>query len=113
MMTFTKMEVFFLTLHTCQTLGQILLTCNPCQTDYCKLPLTKQVVFNLQNTHWIAGGPFFLSGVYAMGTKRSHTGVKCVTCSGLTNSREGQLRLPKSGLFGGNHLRTVLITEDS
>ena len=26
-----------------------------------------------------------LSGVYARGSKRSHTGGKCVTCSGLTN----------------------------
>ena len=34
---------------------------------------------------------FFLSGVYARGSKRSHTGGKCVICSGLTNSREGQL----------------------
>ena len=32
-----------------------------------------------------------LSGVYARGSKISHTGGKCVTCSGLTNSREGQL----------------------
>ena len=32
-----------------------------------------------------------LSGVYARGSKRSHTGGKCVTCSGLSNSREGQL----------------------
>ena len=32
-----------------------------------------------------------LSGVYARGSKRSHTGGKCITCSGLTNSREGQL----------------------
>ena len=32
-----------------------------------------------------------LSGVYARGSKRSHTGGKCVTCSGLTNLREGQL----------------------
>ena len=31
-----------------------------------------------------------LSGVYASGSKRSHTGGICVTCSGLTNSREGQ-----------------------
>ena len=30
--------------------------------------------------------------VYAMGSKRSHTGGKCVTCSGLTNSREGHLK---------------------
>ena len=29
--------------------------------------------------------------VYARGSKRSHTGGKCVTCSGLSNSREGQL----------------------
>ena len=28
-----------------------------------------------------------LSGVYARGSKRSHRGCKCVTCSGLTNSR--------------------------
>ena len=28
-----------------------------------------------------------LSGVYARGSKRSHIGGKCVTCSGLTNSR--------------------------
>ena len=28
----------------------------------------------------------FLSGVYARGSKRSHTGGKCVTCSGLKNS---------------------------
>ena len=34
---------------------------------------------------------FHLSGVNARGSKRSHTGGKCVTCSGLTNSREGQL----------------------
>ena len=27
-----------------------------------------------------------LSGVYARGSKRSYTGGKCVTCSGLTNS---------------------------
>ena len=33
----------------------------------------------------------FLSGVYARRCKRSHTGSKCVTCSGLTNSRDGQL----------------------
>ena len=32
-----------------------------------------------------------LSGVYARGSKRSHTRGKCVTCSGLTNSREEQL----------------------
>ena len=32
-----------------------------------------------------------LSGVYARGSKRSHTGGKCVTCSELTNSREEQL----------------------
>ena len=29
-----------------------------------------------------------LSGVSARGNKISHTGGKCVTCSGLTNSRE-------------------------
>ena len=28
-----------------------------------------------------------LSGVYARGSKRSHTGGKCVTCSGLANCR--------------------------
>ena len=28
-----------------------------------------------------------LSGVYARGSKRSHTGGKCVTCTGITNSR--------------------------
>ena len=33
---------------------------------------------------------YLLSGVYARGSKRSHTGGKCVTCSGLANSR-GQL----------------------
>ena len=33
---------------------------------------------------------FYLHGVYAGGSKPSHTGGKCVTCSGLTNSR-GQL----------------------
>ena len=32
-----------------------------------------------------------LSGVYARGSKISHTGGKCVTCSGLANSRKGQL----------------------
>ena len=32
-----------------------------------------------------------LSGVYARGSERSHTGDKCVTCSGLTSSREVQL----------------------
>ena len=36
-----------------------------------------------------AGGPFYL--VFARGNKRSHTGGKCVACSGLTNSRERQL----------------------
>ena len=35
-----------------------------------------------------AGGPFCL--VSARGSKRSHTEGKCVTCSGLTNSREEQ-----------------------
>ena len=49
---------------------------------------------------------FLLSGVYARGSKRSHTGGKCVTCSGLTNCRGQLLRQPKFGLFGGNHLRT-------
>ena len=45
---------------------------------------------------------------YASGSKRSHTvtGGKCVTCSGLTNSRGELLRYPIVGLFGGNHLRT-------
>ena len=33
----------------------------------------------------------FLSGVYARGSNRCHTGDKCVTCSGLTNCSEGQL----------------------
>ena len=37
-----------------------------------------------------------LSGVYARGSKISHTGGKCVTCSGLTNSIEGQLWKPSS-----------------
>ena len=47
-----------------------------------------------------------LFGVYARGSKRSsHTGGKCVTCSGLTNSREVLLRQPKFGQFGENHLR--------
>ena len=32
-----------------------------------------------------------LSGVYVSGSKRSPTGGKCVTCSGLTNSGDGQL----------------------
>ena len=32
-----------------------------------------------------------LSGVYVRGNKRSHKGGNCVTCSGLTNSRDGQL----------------------
>ena len=40
-----------------------------------------------------------LSGVYARGSKRSHTGGKCVTCSGLTNSREGQLWKPSSTIL--------------
>ena len=35
---------------------------------------------------------FLLSRVYARGSKRSHTGGKCVTCSGLTDSREQLLR---------------------
>ena len=33
-----------------------------------------------------------LSGVSARGSKRSHTGGKCVTCSGLTNSRRTTLK---------------------
>ena len=32
-----------------------------------------------------------LSGVYARGSERSNSGGKCVTCSGLINSREEQL----------------------
>ena len=32
-----------------------------------------------------------LSGVYARGSKRSHTGGKYITCSGFIDSREGQL----------------------
>ena len=40
-----------------------------------------------------------LSGVYAGGSKRSHTGGRCVTCSGLTNSREGQLWKPSSTIL--------------
>ena len=32
-----------------------------------------------------------LSGVFARGSKISHTEGKCVTCSGLTDSRGGQL----------------------
>ena len=40
-----------------------------------------------------AGGPFYLpSGVYARGSKRSHTGGKCVAYSGLINTTEEQLR---------------------
>ena len=35
---------------------------------------------------------FLLSDVYARGSKRSHTGGKCVTCSGLANSREATLK---------------------
>ena len=35
-----------------------------------------------------------LSGVYARGSKRSHTGGKCVSCSGLINSGEGQVLKP-------------------
>ena len=38
-----------------------------------------------------AGGPFYMVSVHARGSKRSHTGNKYVTCSGLINSREGQL----------------------
>ena len=36
-----------------------------------------------------AGGDY---GVYARGSKRFHTRGKCVTCSGLTNSRGELLR---------------------
>ena len=48
-----------------------------------------------------------LSGVYGRGSKRSHTGGKCVTCSGPTNSREknntcASLSL---GCLEVNHLR--------
>ena len=35
-----------------------------------------------------AGGPTRLSGVYVRGSKRSHSGGKCVTCRGLSNSRD-------------------------
>ena len=39
-----------------------------------------------------AVGPFYRSGVYARGSKRSHTGGKCVTCRGLhILTYEGQL----------------------
>ena len=39
----------------------------------------------------LQGLSVILSGVSARGNKISHTGGKCVTCSGLTNSREEQL----------------------
>ena len=34
---------------------------------------------------------------------------KCVTCSGLTNSRGQLLHYSKFGLFGGNHLRRDMV----
>ena len=37
-----------------------------------------------------------ISGVYARGSKRSHPGGKCVTCSGLTNSRWTLNALPRA-----------------
>ena len=50
-----------------------------------------------------ADGSFYL--VSMPGQLKNTTRGKCVTCSGLTNSREGQLlHLPKFGLFGGNYL---------
>ena len=42
-----------------------------------------------------------LSGVYARGSKRSHTGDKCVTCSGLTNScKDNSCVSPNLGCLG-------------
>ena len=48
-----------------------------------------------------------LSGVYARGSKISHTGGKCVTCSGLTNSREkdNSCVSPSLGCLEINHLK--------
>ena len=48
-----------------------------------------------------------LSGVYARGSERSHTGGKCVICSGLTNSREkdNSCVSPRLGCLEVNHLR--------
>ena len=48
-----------------------------------------------------------LSGVYVKGSKRSHTGGKCVTCSGLTHSREkdNSCVSPGLGCLYVNYLR--------
>ena len=48
-----------------------------------------------------------ISGVYVKGSKRSHTGGKCVTCSGLTNSREKDnfCVSPSLGCLDVNYLR--------
>ena len=45
--------------------------------------LTLPVSFGRDTKSWWS----LLSGVYARGSKRPHTGGKCVTCCGLTNSR--------------------------
>ena len=46
-------------------------------------------------------------GTFGCLFRKPVAGGKCVTCSGLTNSRE-ELRKPKFGLLGGNHLRTKI-----
>ena len=49
--------------------------------------LTLSVSFGRDTKSWWS----LLYGVYAKGSKISHTQGKYVICSGLTNSREGQL----------------------
>ena len=53
-----------------------------------------------------------LSGVYARGSKRSHTGGKFVTCSGVTNSRQkdNSCVSPSLGYLEVNHLRPSVST---
>ena len=48
-----------------------------------------------------------LPGVYVRRSKISHTGGKCVTCSGLTNSREkdSSCLSPSMDCLEVNHLR--------
>ena len=55
-----------------------------------------------------------LSGVYARGSKRSHTGGKCGTCSGFTNSREkdNSCVSPSLGCLEVNHLRPKIVASN-
>ena len=65
-----------------------------------QLSRTVTAAYHIQTSHlrpyYVSFGRYtkspcsLLFSVYAGESKRSHTGGKCVTCSGLTNPREGR-----------------------